>query len=185
MRLGFGIDPNRCIGCKACEQACRKYKETPFSLRVVRDVQETVNGQMRRYYLSLACNHCESPECFRVCPERTYIRRRDGIVVHYSGRCNGCNRCVRACPFQGPRYNPASGKVEKCDFCVERMDEGQLPACVKSCPVKALHVFDLDKNTVFGETWLPGMAEPTLTKPSLRIKRLTVGQRHFIKSDKI
>lgn len=184
MRLGFAIDPNRCVGCKACEQACRKYKKTPFSLRAVHEVLETTNGQIERYYLSLSCNHCENPECFRTCPERAYIRRRDGIVIHNSGRCTGCNRCVRSCPFQGPRFNAASGKVEKCDLCVERITEGQAPACIKSCPVKALHVIDLETNTIFSEKWLPGMANPILTKPSLRIKKLRIGQQHFVEMNK-
>lgn len=184
MRLGFIIDPNRCIGCRACEQACRMYKKSSFSLRAVREVIKMHQGYPRLYYISLSCNHCESPECFRVCPERTYIRRRDGAVIHNSGRCTGCNRCVRACPFEGPRYNPATGKIDKCDFCVDRISEGQAPACVKSCSVKALQVIDIDKNPFLGEKWLPGLPNTALSKPSLRIKGLALGQQHFVEMNK-
>ncbi|MDN5345506.1 MAG: hypothetical protein PWQ18_1620 [Clostridia bacterium] len=172
MQLGFFLDLNRCTGCRACEAACRNWKGMGFSLRQV--YPET------GYYLSLACNHCENPECFRVCPERTYNKRRDGIILHNSGRCTGCNRCVRACPFAAPRYNPATGKVEKCDLCVERIDNGVVPACVEACPVKALQVLELDGKKDLGAKWVAGLANIHLTRPTIRFKPPAARERHLL-----
>ena len=183
MRISFGIDPNRCNGCRACEYACRTHKQLPMSLRTIHEVIDQSEGRMIRYYLALSCQHCENPECFRVCPERTYIRRRDGIITHSSGRCTGCNRCIRACPTQSPQHNPITGKIEKCDLCVSDLDEEQIPHSVKNCPTKALYAIDLDKNTLFSEKWLPGMPKTPCTKPGLRLKKLTSKLHHFIKAD--
>ena len=180
MRLGFFLDLNRCTGCRACERACRNWKGLSFPLRRVQAFAGQVEGSWQEYYLSLACNHCENPECFRVCPEGTYKKRRDGVVLHNSGRCSGCNRCVRACPFGAPRYNLANGKVEKCDLCVERLDNGVAPACVEACPVKALQVLQLEEGKETGEKWVPGLADIYLTRPTLRLKTPAAGERFLI-----
>ncbi|WP_406676254.1 4Fe-4S dicluster domain-containing protein [Moorella sp. ACPs] len=180
MGLGFFLDLNRCLGCRACEGACQNWKGQGFSLRRVQAFTGQVKGRWQEYYLSLACNHCENPECFRVCPERTYNKRRDGIVLHNSGRCNGCNRCLRACPFAAPRYNLATGKVAKCDLCVERIDNGLAPACVEACPVKALQVLSLEAGRELQERWVPGLADVNITRPTLRLKAPEVGVRFFL-----
>ncbi|AKX94159.1 anaerobic dimethyl sulfoxide reductase chain B [Moorella thermoacetica] len=180
MRVGFFLDLNRCIGCRACEGACQNWKGPGFPLRRVQAFAGRVKGRWQEYYLSLACNHCENPECFRVCPARAYNKRRDGIVLHNSGRCSGCNRCVRACPFGAPRYNLTIGKVEKCDLCVERIDNGLPPACVEACPVKALQVLQLDEGKELGERWVPGLADVNITRPTLRLKAPEEEERFFL-----
>ncbi|MDK2817550.1 MAG: hypothetical protein PWR22_2179 [Moorella sp. (in: firmicutes)] len=172
MQRGFFVDLNRCTGCRACVAACRNWKGINLSLRQV--YMET------DYFLSLACNHCENPECFRVCPQRTYSKRRDGIVLHNSGRCTGCNRCIRSCPFKAPRYNPATGKIEKCDLCVERIDNGIAPACVEACPVKALQVLELDAEKDFGVKWVPGLAGIQMTRPNIRFNVPETRERHLL-----
>jgi molybdopterin-containing oxidoreductase family iron-sulfur binding subunit len=97
----------------------------------------------------LLCNHCENPPCVRVCPTGATFKREDGIVAMDYHRCIGCRSCMSGCPygarsfnFTDPRPHVASpnleypsrarGVVEKCTFCVERLDKGNLPLCVEA-----------------------------------------------------
>jgi Fe-S-cluster-containing dehydrogenase component len=103
----------------------------------------------------LLCNHCENPPCVRYCPTRATWKREDGIVMMDFHRCIGCRYCMAGCPYgsrsfnwRDPRpfikkVNPefptrTRGVVEKCNFCVERLDQGLIPACVEACKGKAL-----------------------------------------------
>ena len=74
-RKGFLFDANLCIGCRACEMACRNENHTPANIHW-RHVEKIDIGT----YLSMSCNHCDSPECFRVCPKHAFTKRKDGIV---------------------------------------------------------------------------------------------------------
>ena len=115
---------------------------------------------MNRNVLTL-CNHCAEPPCTRACPTEATFRRWDGIVSMDYHRCIGCRFCMAACPYgsrsfnwQDPRPHVKElsptyptrerGVVEKCNFCSERLVKGQLPACVDSCPQKALLFGDLN-----------------------------------------
>lgn len=113
-----------------------------------------------RNYL-LLCNHCENPPCVRVCPTQATYQRPDGIVAMDYHRCIGCRFCMGGCPygarsfnFYDPRLyldgipNPKfptrmRGVVEKCNFCAERLANGQMPACVEAAQ-GALYFGDLD-----------------------------------------
>ena len=107
------------------------------------------------------CNHCDNPPCVRVCPTQATWKRDDGIVAMDWHRCIGCRYCMAACPYgsrsfnwEDPRphiahENPdfptrTKGVVEKCTFCNERIDRGELPACVVACQEKALVFGDLN-----------------------------------------
>ena len=99
------------------------------------------------------CNHCEKPPCVRVCPTKATFKRPDGIVDQDYHRCIGCRYCMAACPYGSRSFNwldprralnekdlnpeyptRVRGVVEKCTFCAERLDNGQLPACVEAAP---------------------------------------------------
>ncbi|GAB6171376.1 4Fe-4S dicluster domain-containing protein [Paradesulfitobacterium aromaticivorans] len=170
-QVGFLVDVSRCLGCRACEVACKNYfglGETQRFRRVAEVEWQTENG-IGLFYLSLACNHCESPECFRVCPNRTYRKRRDGIVVHDAGLCDGCCSCVKACPYGAPQYDADTGKVDKCDLCVSRLDAGLRPVCEEACTNGALKAIFLDR---IDETGLlksvPTLPDIKITRPSVR-----------------
>ena len=109
---------------------------------------------LEKEYMVL-CNHCDNPPCCRVCPTKATFKRDDGIVVMDPHRCIGCRFCMAACPFGArsfnwgdPRKAPeelnpefptnpdfptrTKGVVEKCNFCAERIAQGQFPACVEA-----------------------------------------------------
>jgi len=106
--------------------------------------EATANNQ-----LPILCNHCDNPPCVRACPTKATFRGDDGIVGMDYHRCIGCRFCMAACPYGSRSFNwrdprsfvanlnrdyPARtrGVVEKCNFCVERVQIGQLPACVEA-----------------------------------------------------
>jgi len=178
-RIGFIFNPNLCIGCRACEMACRNENHTPAEVHW-RHVKKIALGT----YLSLSCNHCDSPECFRVCPRRAFTKRKDGIVEIDSSRCNGCNGyllCVEACPYQAPQYNPNTNKVTRCQMCYPRQDHGLPPACVEACTTGALTVEDLNSLQPSDTTnVIPGFSYSRLTKPSILFYPLRDVKRYFI-----
>ncbi|MBE3581111.1 MAG: 4Fe-4S dicluster domain-containing protein [Thermoanaerobacteraceae bacterium] len=167
---GFWLRLDHCVGCRTCQLACKKEKGTSsrINLRRVRE-ERGPGGEL--YFLSLACNHCSNPECFRVCPEKAYWKRRDGIVLHLPRRCQGCRACVQACPYQAPQYNVETHKAEKCDFCRSRLEQGLLPACVEACPTGALNII-VGEESPGGTSYsrrLPSLPDPALTRPSLHL----------------
>lgn len=141
----FYINQNRCIDCKTCEMACNEFHGFTgvHRRKVVR--YETKNSH-QSVFLSLSCNHCKNPVCITICPENNYRKRRDGIVILNSENCKACLRCVQACPFQAPKLNPKTNRTDKCDFCVDRIDQGLRPVCVENCPTNALSMIQIDRN---------------------------------------
>jgi Fe-S-cluster-containing dehydrogenase component len=162
-QLGFLFDLNRCVGCKSCELACKNENTTPSRVRWRR-----VSPNSAESFLSLSCNHCDSPECFRVCPNRAYAKQRDGIVIINPDRCDGCQTCVNACPFKAPQYDPETQKVSKCNYCETRQEHGLAPACVTACPTTALKIIDLSDGFKEGTVLtVPGFNQIRLTRPSI------------------
>jgi len=104
---------------------------------------------VKRHFLPRLCNHCESPACEKVCPTGATYKRDDGLVAIDHDRCIGCRHCMGACPYNvryfNPDHNPdeeqfpalTHGTVDKCDFCMHRVDNGVVPACLNTCPAGA------------------------------------------------
>jgi len=134
------IDITRCVGCHACEAACKQihgFPEEPepvLSATALTVVQEREDKFVRRL-----CMHCQDPACVSVCPVGALQKTAAGPVVYESDRCIGCRYCMLACPFQVPTYewNRVVPFVKKCDLCAERIATGGQPACVEACPVGA------------------------------------------------
>lgn len=173
-QLGFYVDIERCIGCRACEVACKQWNELDVGprWRRVTAFEGGIYPHPFRYTVSLACNHCEHPACLAACPiDGAIIKRgQDGVVLINQAKCIGCRRCEWACPYGAPQFNPELGIVSKCHFCLDRQAEGLEPACVETCPAKALDwgkLSDLEQK-YGGERQIIAFGDPALTNPSVR-----------------
>lgn len=170
MRYGFYHDTRRCTGCRSCVAACSNYHglEPRLQLREVYAYREDP-GKPRRHFLSVACHHCSRPECIRVCPNGAQYRRPDGLVIQNHRQCQGCRLCMLACPYGAPRYAARERKVAKCNFCVDRLEAGFLPACVEACHTGALRLIDLDTcNEALVVPNVPGFPSQPFTGPAIR-----------------
>lgn len=144
-QLMFSMDLNRCINCKTCEMACNEYYGlTDVHRRSVMTFKSKEN--VNPLHLSISCNHCSNPVCISICPENNFQKRWDGIVVHTSSHCRSCMRCITACPFHAPKLNPKTNRADKCNFCVERIDQGLKPICVENCVTGALSMMEINTN---------------------------------------
>ncbi len=176
-QLGFIFNSDLCVGCKACEVACKNENKTPAGVNW-RRVSSTSEG----VYLSLSCNHCDSPECFRVCPQKAFSKRRDGIVFINTNRCDGCMDCVSACPYDAPQFDNNSCKASKCIFCESRLLKGLDPACIVACSTGALQMVNLNEGQPQGTVGrLEGFPNISLTKPSIRFYPLQPRERYWLK----
>ena len=167
-RYGFFTDTTLCIGCKACEVACKEWNTLPaddigltgqsydntgaLSATTWRHVafveQIRQNGgervttmqpfQSNWLMMSDVCKHCENAACLEACPTGALFRTEFDTVVVQQDVCNGCGYCVPACPFGVVDLNLLDGHAHKCTLCYDRLKGGLEPACAKSCPTDAI-----------------------------------------------
>lgn len=132
----FVIDQSRCIGCRACVQACGECgTHRGTSLIHLEEVDRAASTQT----VPMVCMHCEDPTCAEVCPADAIKQNEDGVVLSsLKPRCIGCSNCVIACPFGVPRYMEARDQMMKCDMCYDRTSVGLKPMCASVCPSQAL-----------------------------------------------
>ncbi|MDD2549345.1 MAG: dimethyl sulfoxide reductase anchor subunit [Bacteroidales bacterium] len=137
----FIFDSNKCVGCMACVVACtiENGTQTPLNWRVVNGHNMIKHPSLPVFHFSLACNHCNDSPCMENCPALAYSRdEKTGAIIHHAEACIGCTYCTWTCPYDAPKFNESTRIVEKCNFCIDRISEGQNPACVQACPVGAL-----------------------------------------------
>ena len=176
-RLGFVFDQRKCIGCNACQMACKDYHdlEAGMFFRRVVTVKQEEGGRGQWVHYSGACNHCADPACVKHCPTGACYVRADGTVGHHPEKCIGCGTCTWACPYGAPRLSAHRGISMKCTSCPERRAEGLAPVCVEACLTHCLSFVDLDSLTEQEKCGLtdrlPILPSPDLTRPSLLIHR--------------
>jgi Fe-S-cluster-containing dehydrogenase component len=135
-RLEFFIDPNRCIGCNACVQACAECDTHKGYSMIQLDYIDRAHSTQT---VPVVCMHCDSPTCAEVCPADAIKRTEDGVVQSArKPRCIACNNCVLACPFGIPKMNSGMNLMMKCDLCYDRTSVGLKPMCASVCPSQAL-----------------------------------------------
>jgi formate dehydrogenase iron-sulfur subunit len=142
----FTFDMNACIGCHSCEVACAEQNGLPVDTawRRVGEIEGGSYPQTKRFYLSMACNHCLEPACLEGCPTQAYEKLANGVVQHHADDCIGCQYCTWNCPYSVPVFQPDRKIVTKCDMCLPRLGEGLAPACVGACPTHAIGVERVD-----------------------------------------
>lgn len=134
--LHFFIDPNRCIGCQSCVQACTEC-DTHRGESMIH--LEYINRQQSVQTVPVVCMHCEQPTCAEVCPADAIKRTGDGVVQSArKPRCIACGNCVVACPFGVPELYEDRQIMMKCDMCYDRTSTGKKPMCATVCPSQAL-----------------------------------------------
>ena len=147
-------DLDRCVGCLACSVACKVVNGVPTgsfwnkTLRIGPNPREGGSGQwpdVELYFLNVQCQHCENPECVKVCPTGASHKTEDGTVQIDKSKCIGCQFCAMSCPY-GVRYlNEEERVVEKCTLCEQKIAQGELPQCVSQCCGMARWFGDADE----------------------------------------
>ena len=181
-QLGFIHHNVDCIGCRACEIACKDKNGLAAGPRF-RRVQYIEGGtypDVFAYKVNISCNHCAEPGCLPACPTGAiWKRKEDGIVDIDSTLCIGCRRCEAACPYGAPQFIPELNIVSKCNLCVDEIESGRKPYCVSACMMRVLDIGPIDQlraNTfptkAIGPNETPvgavkNFADPELTNPSI------------------
>ena len=182
MQLGFIHHNVDCIGCRACEIACKDKNGLAAGprFRRVMYVEGGTYPEVFAYKVNISCNHCAEPACLPACPTGAIFKHKEnGIVDIDSTLCIGCRRCEATCPYGAPQYDPSDHLVKKCNMCIDEIEAGRKPYCVMACMMRVLDIGPVDK-LMSGE-WetkalgphdkpvraVKNFADPELTHPSM------------------
>jgi Fe-S-cluster-containing dehydrogenase component len=162
-RYGMAIDTRKCVGCMDCVVACKTENRVPDHLYrdwILYDTQgkfPTLHMEIR----SERCNHCDNPPCVDCCPTgASHVHEQGNVVLVERTMCIGCKACIASCPYDARFVHP-DGYVDKCTFCIHRVEQGLQPACVAVCPTHCMFVGDLDD-------------------PNSEVNRLLESRRHHV-----
>ncbi|MEA2388895.1 MAG: formate dehydrogenase iron-sulfur subunit [Thermoleophilaceae bacterium] len=171
-RVGFFTDTSVCIGCKACEVACKEWNHVPedgleftgesydntgelgadtwrhvtfIEQRTPMDMALEDAEGLRWLMSSDVCKHCTHAACLDVCPTGALFRTEFGTVVVQPDVCNGCGYCIPACPFGVLDRREGDGRVWKCTLCYDRLKDDREPACAQACPTDSIQFGELDE----------------------------------------
>lgn len=137
------LDPQRCIGCKACVAGCAECESHKGISMISIDM---IEGAVSAQTFPTVCMHCEDPACVKVCPADAIKIDADGFVLQAMAEsCLYCRNCVYGCPFGVPRYNHEAQIMVKCDGCYDRTSVGKRPMCATVCPTSALTFGEWDE----------------------------------------
>jgi Fe-S-cluster-containing dehydrogenase component len=121
-----------CMGCHACEVACKQEHELEVGPRLIKVLEKSP------VFVPIYCRHCSRPPCKDACPVDAISVDAKGIVLIDEEECIGCLACVEACPFGAAQFDEENEVAVKCDLCEERLKEGRSPGCAKACPTHCI-----------------------------------------------
>ena len=155
--MGVLYDAAKCIGCKACQVACREERSgvkedlLPSEMDVFPDelnddtwtlikLYQNQEDKAEYSFVKVQCMHCVDPACVSACPVAALQKTENGPVIYDDSVCMGCRYCMAACPFEIPKYQweEVFPLIRKCDFCADRQEQGLPPACASACTNDAL-----------------------------------------------
>jgi formate dehydrogenase iron-sulfur subunit len=167
-RMGFFTDTSVCIGCKACEVACKEWNHVPEDglvftgmsydnsqslgadtwrhVAFIEQRKPVDSGTDLRWLMSSdVCKHCTHAACLDVCPTGSLFRTEFGTVVVQEDVCNGCGYCIPACPYGVIDQRKGDGRAWKCTLCYDRLSVGKPPACAQACPTESIQFGPLEE----------------------------------------
>jgi len=165
MSKSFFIDTTLCMACRGCQVACKQWHDLPAektanqgtyqnpqdlsfdTYKLVRMKEELIDGQVKWLFFPDQCRHCLDAFCHVTADDESaiYQDKMTGAVIYTSNtRQLDAEEIIDSCPYNVPRKGPA-GILVKCDMCIDRIHNGLLPACVKTCPTGAMNFGDRSK----------------------------------------
>ncbi len=189
-QYGFFIDLSRCIGCNSCAASCLQWNNIgPGNIRWMR-VQTWETGAFpntRNHILPVNCYQCQNPLCLKACKQGALHKEPNfGAVLVDQNKCIGCRKCWDACPYGSPQFasDEPGEKMSKCNMCIDRLEEGLLPICVRSCSMRALDFGPLSElQEKYGDLQAAyDMPSPTRSNPSVVFKPVA-GKKQVVPYD--
>lgn len=144
-RYGMAIDLRTCMGCAACVVACKVENQVGDEYFRCR-IEQRSSGDFPNVHMEIfsqRCNQCSEAPCVWNCPTGASHYSGGGVVLVDDRKCTGCKACLAACAYDA-RFINGNGTAEKCTFCLHRVEQGQSPACVATCPSRAMIFGDLE-----------------------------------------
>jgi Fe-S-cluster-containing dehydrogenase component len=135
-KISLRIRRKDCMGCHACEVACKQEHGLGVGPRLVKVIENSCE------YIPVYCHHCAKAPCKKACPVDAISRNEQGIVLIDNELCIGCRECIEACPFDAMQFEENPGIALKCDLCVHRLAENKKPACMSVCPTGCISLGD-------------------------------------------
>jgi Fe-S-cluster-containing dehydrogenase component len=131
-KISLSIFKEDCVGCHACEVACKQEHHLGVGPRFIRVIEKSP------FFIPIYCHHCAQAPCLKSCPVQAIERNDQGIVLIKTEDCIGCRECVGACPFGAMQFSDDLEVATKCDLCYERLKMNQAPACSLVCPTQCI-----------------------------------------------
>lgn len=168
------VDISDCIGCKACEVACKQWNQNPAELAKFNGTYQSHDnlsaktwtmikfteemdeaGKIQWMFQKHNCMHCTEAGCVMACPVDALYHEPNGVVNLNFDKCIGCGYCEQACPFDAihvdPQFFGTNQKAGKCTLCYDRITNGLAPACVQACPTDCIKYGSRDDLIKWGQ----------------------------------